>query len=118
MPDIDSAMESVKLGLSLFSEAIGLAKKTHDLLPESDDKEAIGKSLEQADKASKLAEAQIAQALGYELCKCTFPPQIMVSNGYKLDSHMHKEEYICPACKKSSIPPKDPPLPTMQADYF
>ena len=118
MPDIDSAMESVKLGLSLFSEAIGLVRKTQDLLPESDDKEAIEKSLKEADKAAKLAEAQIAQALGYNLCKCTFPPQIMVSKGYKLTNYTHKEEFICPVCNKSSIPPEDPPLPTTQADYF
>jgi hypothetical protein len=111
MTDIDSAMESFKIGLSLFSEAIGLAKKTQELLPESKDKEAVEKSLNEANKAAKLAEAQIAQALGYNLCKCTFPPQVMLSNGYKETNYAHVEEFICPLCKKSSIPPKAPPLP-------
>lgn len=83
MNEIDSAMESLKNGVSLFSEAIGLAKKTKDLLPEPKDKETIEKSLNAASKAADLAEAQIAQALGYNLCKCSFPPQIMLSNGYK-----------------------------------
>ena len=111
MTEITEAMESVKLGLSLFGQAIGLAKQTKDLLPESQDKEAIEKSLEEADKAAKMAEAQIAQALGYHLCKCTFPPQIMLSNGYKEVDYSQQEEFICPLCKKSSIPPPAPDLP-------
>ncbi len=104
-------MEGVKLGLSLFGQAIGLVKQTNDLLPDSKDKEAIEKSLEGAGKAAKMAEAQIAQALGYELCKCTFPPQIMLSNGYKEVDYSQQEEYICPLCNKSSISPPAPDLP-------
>ncbi len=73
MDDVMGAIESIKGGLSLFSQAIGLVKETKDLLPDSASKDAIEQSLDQADKAAKLAEAQIAQALGYELCKCTYP---------------------------------------------
>ncbi len=111
MNEIAEAMGSVKIGLSLFGQAIGLAKQTKDLLPESQDKEAIARSLDEADKAAKMAEAQIAQALGYELCKCTFPPQIMLSNGYKETNYSQQEEFVCPLCKKSSIPPPAPDLP-------
>lgn len=111
MNEINSAMESIKLGLTLFSEALGLVKKAKDVLPESKDKEAIEKSLEEADQAVHVAEAQIAKALGYNLCKCTFPPQIMLSNGYKESNYTHEEEFICPKCKKSSISPEPPPLP-------
>ena len=118
MTDIDSAMESVKIGLSLFSEAIGLARKTQEILPESEDKVAIGKSLMEADKAVKFAEAQIAQALGYNLCKCTFPPQVMLSKGYKETNYTHQEEFVCPLCHKSSIPPDAPALPSDEpTDY-
>ena len=111
MNEITEAMESVKMGLSLFGHAIGLVKQTKDLLPESQDKEAIGKSLEEADKAVKMAEAQIAQALGYHLCKCTFPPQIMLSKGYKEVNYSQQEEFVCPLCNKSSIPPPPPDQP-------
>lgn len=111
MTDIDSAMESVTVGLSLLSEAIGLVKKTKEVLPESEDKAAIEKSLQEADKAAKLAEVQIAQALGYNLCKCMFPPQVMLSKGYKLSGNTHVEEFVCPLCNKSSVPPENPPLP-------
>lgn len=111
MIELDSAMDSVKIGISLLSETIGLVKKTQEILPESDSKKAIEKSLDEAIKATKLAEAQIAQALGYNLCKCTFPPQVMLSNGYKETNYAQIEEFICPLCKKSSIPPEAPPLP-------
>lgn len=110
MEEITSAMESVRVGVSLLGESIGLIKKTKELLPEGKEKEAIEKSLIEADKASKLAETQIAQALGYRLCQCTFPPQIMLSKGYKELSHHHEEEFLCPRCNKSSIEPPSKPI--------
>jgi hypothetical protein len=108
--DINSAMESVKMGVSLLGESIGLIKKTKDLLPESAEKDVISKSLVEADKAAKLAESQIAMALGYKLCKCTFPPQVMLSKGYKELKHHHEEEYVCSNCGKSSISPPNKPI--------
>jgi len=110
MDDVTGAMESVKVGISLLAESIGLIKKTQELLPESQDKDAISKSLAEAEKASKLAESQIAQALGYKLCQCTFPPQIMLSQGYKELEHHHEEEFVCPRCNKSSIEPPSKPI--------
>ena len=108
--DINTAMESVKIGLSLFTDAIGLVRKTQDMLPDSEDKAKIEQSLLEADKAAKLAEAQIAIALGYKLCKCIFPPQIMLSHGYKETGYSHIEEFIYPQCNRSSIPPPDKPI--------
>lgn len=114
MDEISTAMDNVKVGLSLFSEALGLAKKTKDLLPDSAEKQAIDKSLEEAVKASQLAEAQIAQALGYKLCQCTFPPQVMLSAGYK----EHIEEFKCSRCNKSSIaPPIHVKIPSMKSHW-
>ena len=116
MNELAEAMEGVKASLSLFGQAIGLVKQTKDLLPDSQDREAIEKSLEEADKAARMAEAQIAQALGYELCKCTFPPQIMLSEGYKEVDFTQQEEYVCPLCQKSSIAPPPPNLPDTTVD--
>ncbi|EOW9411513.1 TPA: hypothetical protein ACMDVO_003661 [Vibrio cholerae] len=112
MDDLSSAMDSFKTGLSLLGDSIGLIKKVKDLLPDSNEKEAISKSLIEADKAAKLAESQIALALGYRLCKCTFPPQIMLSKGYKDLGYHHEEEFVCLKCNKSSIEP-----PSKQIDY-
>jgi hypothetical protein len=108
--DLNTAMESVKMGVSLLGESIGLIKKTKDLLPESKEKDAISKSLVEADKAAKLAESQIALALGYKLCQCTFPPQVMLSKGYKKFEHHHEEEFVCRNCDKSSIEPPSAPM--------
>lgn len=104
MDEITTAMQSVKVGISLLSDTIGLVKQTKDVLPESKEKQVIEQSLEEATKATKLAEAQIAQALGYKLCQCTFPPQIMLSVGYK----DFEEVFECKLCRKSSQRPERP----------
>lgn len=118
MNDMFEAMQGVKLGLSLFSEALGLAKDVKDALPESGSKDAIEKSIAEADKAARIAEAQIANALGYKLCKCTFPPQIMLSNGYKEKNYSYEEEHICPKCNKSSITPPTKPINIPDTNRF
>lgn len=102
MDDLTTAMQSVRNGISLLSDTIGLVKQTKDALPDSQNKQAIEQSLEEASKATKLAEAQIAQALGYKLCQCTFPPQIMLSEGYI----EYEEVFKCRACSKSSKRPQ------------
>jgi len=99
-------MDELKAALSLFSSALSAIKATKDLLPDSKEKEAASLSLEVAERAASLAEADIAKALGYQLCQCTFPPQIMLSKGDKEST----EEFVCTLCKKSSIRPKQPPL--------
>ena len=93
--DVGSAIESIKNALSLFVTAIQLAREAKKGLPEGPEKKAVEQSLEAAERSSKLAEAQIADALGYLLCKCTFPPQVMLKTGY---SREHGEHYQCPAC--------------------
>jgi hypothetical protein len=44
----------------------------------------VGEALRQAETAAKIAEAQIAKALGYQLCHCTFPPTAMLTVGYSM----------------------------------
>jgi hypothetical protein len=110
LDDVTSAMEGVRIGVALLGESIGLINKTKELLPDSDEKVAIETCLKEAGKAAQLAESQIALALGYKLCQCTFPPQIMLSQGYKEQNYSHKEEFACPKCKKSSIEPPSKPI--------
>jgi hypothetical protein len=83
-------------GLEMFKTAIGLAKEAKDLLPEGEQKAAIVSSLSTAERTTALAEAQIAKSLGYHLCQCTFPPQIMLSTEYQGT----QERFQCPNCKK------------------
>lgn len=65
-------------------------------------KTSVEESLAQAEKTGQLAEAQIAKALGYHLCHCSFPPQIMLTIGY--DEH-GREQFRCPKCNMIAPPP-------------
>jgi hypothetical protein len=68
------------------------------LLPTGPGADAAQQRLGQAEKALRAAEVQLAHSLGYRLCQCTFPPQIMLSKGYH---HTHNLElFTCPTCGK------------------
>ncbi len=107
-------IEALKGAFSLLGSAIGLAKKAKELLPDGAEKKSVEQSLVEAERQSKLAEAQIAQALGYELCRCTFPPQPMLSLGYREQI----EYYQCPKCKKIWPPDTGPPEMVTDFDPF
>jgi hypothetical protein len=92
-----AALPALKTGFDLVRSALGLVKDVRDALPEGEKKAAVALTLFEAERAVKIAEAQIAQALGYHLCQCTFPPQIMLSEGRHPDGD---EIFRCPACKK------------------
>ena len=91
---------------------IALLKQAKDLLPDSSEKRAVEQSLEEAERKSKLVEAQIADALGYQLCKCTFPPQIMLSIGFR----QGLEYFSCERCG-SIWPPPDTGTVEVVADF-
>ena len=55
MDDLNTATESVKVGLSLLGESIGLIKKAKNIMPDSRDKQVIERSLDEANKAAKVA---------------------------------------------------------------
>ena len=101
MPDFSDAkvaFDALKLGLGLFRDAIGLARDVQSSLPEGEKKKTIDESLTRADVSSRTAEAQIAQSFGYTLCKCTFPPQIMLSQGMRPTAYLEAECVKCPKC--------------------
>ena len=93
--------------LELAIKAISLFKKAKDSLPNGKEKDAIEKSLDEAEKAFRLAELKTAQEFGYQLCKCTWPPQIMLSIGYE----EYNENFKCPKC--GNIWPGEAPPPLL-----
>ena len=101
---IMEALPEIKVALDLFRTAIGAAKDASDLLPEGDEKEAATQTLEEASKAAQLSEATIAQALGYELCRCEFPPIVMLKVGYRdiFNEDDPKDVYECTKCKQTT----------------
>lgn len=100
--EIKDVFEALQTGFQLFKDAIGWAKNAKDKLPDGSQKTSVEESLAQAEKTGQLAEAQIAKALGYHLCHCSFPPQIMLTIGY--DEH-GREQFRCPKCNMIAPPP-------------
>lgn len=114
IPDVAATIGQIKIAFDMFRSAIGLAKDVKESLPEGEKKRSITESLEAADRAAHIAEAQIAKSLGYQLCQCTFPPQIMLSIGYRGSV----EYFRCPKCNKEYPPPEPAPRDTKAETDF
>lgn len=84
-------IEAFKSAIDLGAKALSLVKNAKDLLPNSPQKQAADKTLDEAEKAFRIAESQAAKELGYNLCQCTWPPQIMLFTGKKY-------HFKCPKC--------------------
>lgn len=83
-------IELFKTAFDLGGKAITLIKQVKDLLPQSPQRDVAEKAIEDAEKAFRIAEAKAAQGLGYELCQCTWPPQIMLKSP--------NDKAKCPKC--------------------
>ena len=94
-------LDTLKGGLVAFREAVTSLKALKDLLPDSPDKDKIEQEIAVVERAAALADAEIAKALGYSLCKCTYPPQIMLSIGHQNG----RERFQCNTCGEI-IPPE------------
>lgn len=89
-------IESFRIALELFNKALTTVKQIKDLLPQSPQKEVVAKTLIEAETAFKIAETKAAEELGYRLCQCTWPPQIMLAlkNGNLKCPHCGHEEHM------------------------
>lgn len=100
--DIAEGLTYAKSGFDLLRSAIGLAKDVQGVLPAGEKKDAIGASLENAERQMKMAEAQIAKGLGVPLCSCNWPPTPMLKVGhYFTPSRVRKEVHSCPICHQN-----------------
>jgi hypothetical protein len=102
MPDpitIAGAVAALKPTFDAIRSALGMLKDAKDLLPADDQRQAaISQALVTAESSSRSAEAEIAKALGYELCKCDFPPTIMLTVGEHNGRPKIGSVYECPKC--------------------
>jgi hypothetical protein len=67
--------------------------------PKADQAQA---EIEKAEQALRTSEAELAKTLGFRLCRCEFPPQIML---WKEKEGAH----ICPKCGHQYPPKRDKP---------
>jgi len=86
-------IDALAKGVGLFSSALTALKQAVDLLPHNSKKEEAATALERAEREFKIAEAEVAKKLNYEICRNHFPPVIMLS----------KDDMIweCPECKNT-----------------
>ena len=89
MNDVNDYIVASKNVIDLFKALAGL-------LPKGDKHPEIQARLADAEKALRASEVQLAKSLGYRLCQCTFPPQIMLQVG----RHGEWDQliYKCPQC--------------------
>ena len=73
------------------------------MLPKGDKRDKAELEIAAAERSLKLSEAVAARSLGYKLCQCEFPPNIMLSAGYH--PRHDKEIYKCPKCD-NQVPTK------------
>src|SRR5579863_7193707 len=73
--------------ITAANSVMDLFKASAALLPKSAAKDNLRLKIAEADAALKRADARLAGELGYKLCRCTFPPQIMLS-----------DREVCPVC--------------------
>jgi hypothetical protein len=74
---------ALKTAFDTFRSAIATVKQIRSLSGGTEEqKKIVDEALEHAVRTAAIAEAEVAKALGYELCKCEFPPTIMLTVGY------------------------------------
>ena len=81
--------------------ALDLMRSGWQLLPRGDKKDELEINVKKAEEALQISSVTLAKSLDYKLCKCTFPPQIMLWN-------KEKRTNICSLCGN-----EDPPQPNI-----
>ncbi len=71
-------MNEISNYLRSAKDALDIVKSTLGLLPRGPGADKVEERIATAETALKASEAELAKALGYQLCQCTFPPQIML----------------------------------------
>jgi hypothetical protein len=81
-------LEAFTKGLTLLKEAIGLVHSAKDQLPPGESQKAIQQKVEEAERMIQVGHATVGQSLGFQLCHCTWPPQVMASSGYSEETQV------------------------------
>lgn len=105
LASIAAGMAAAKTGFEAFRSALRLVKDVQSVLPPGEKKEAVAAALVGAETQLQVAEAQLAQAFGYQLCRCTFPPTPMLKVGWRSNTQpkivpgvTHFDVHECPRC--------------------
>jgi hypothetical protein len=94
MMDLSSITEM----FGLFRSALGAVREVKDLLPAPQQK-PIEETLQKAELVATAAEAKLAAELGYQLCRCTWPPQIMTRLSHGSLTGSGYQTWWCARCR-------------------
>jgi hypothetical protein len=83
-------VDALGKGIGLFTSALVALKQAIELLPDTPKKADAAAALQRAEREFKIAEAQAARKLGFEVCRNHFPPEIMLSPD--------NQNWKCPTC--------------------
>jgi hypothetical protein len=91
--------------LASAATVLTILKNAKDMIPKGPQRDDAERAFAEAERALRISEASAAIALNYQICKCTWPPQIATSIGVI----GWEEKFRCPACGKT-LPEDLPPL--------
>jgi hypothetical protein len=90
--------EEIAAWMTTAKTAVDTFRNVVQLLPKGAKKDEIEAKVNDAEKALQTSNATLAQALGYKLCRCTFPPQIMLWN-------QSEQTNVCERCGSKNPAP-------------
>ena len=96
---LQKVLEAFTKGLTVLKEAIGLVHSANDQLPAGEQKKSIQQKVEEAERLIQVGHASVGQSLGFQLCHCTWPPQVMASTGFNEQTQV--EQFTCSNCGKA-----------------
>ena len=85
--------------LTAAKTALEIIKGIWAELPKGHDAEKAQRQIEELKSALAITKAKFAKGLGFRLCQCEFPPQIMLLNATE-------RKHVCPSCGNTFPPPQ------------
>ena len=109
-----TAMQALSTAFTIYEKASKVYRDWIGKEPDTTTKEAMTKELTQAEESMELAKAQMAETLGYQLCRAHFPPGIMLE--------VSKDSLVCRTCRfilgEEKLYPPSLPAPRARGTYF
>jgi hypothetical protein len=99
---------ALKAAFDAFKSAVAGVREVRSLVGGSEQQnKVVDEALDHAVRTAATAEAEVAKALGYELCKCQFPPTAMLTVGYHNERPATRSGPVfeCPKCGYNTAGP-------------
>jgi hypothetical protein len=108
-----SIFQDVAEYIRISKDALNIFKTAYGLLPKGEKRDDIERRVRAAEDALRRSDVALAQKLGYDLCQCTWPPQIMLW-------HNNERVFVCPRpeCGRRIQTSYSKGTQSIETDYF